>query len=114
MVGVVSASRSDAVTEVVDHGAAVLEPYLHAEAAGAEHDDRAVVGLLAWCSWSRFHALISSSLLPLNVVSNQVFLWRIPNRRAGNHHLTSRPMRVVRHQQSASQPHTELRGLWMR
>ena len=45
---------------------------------------------------SRFHSQTSSRVIR----SKKLFLWRMPNHRAGNHHLTSRPTAVRLHQQS--------------
>jgi hypothetical protein len=59
-------------------------------------------GYSPFCSWSSFHSLISSHDMP----SKKLFLWRMRKNRAGNHHLTARPIVVRRHQQSGSQPHS--------
>ena len=56
-------------------------------------------------SLSRFHCAVAE------------LLWCTPTSLAGNHHLIARPTVVRRHQHSASQPHSRLRGLctrWIR
>ena len=60
------------------------------------------MGYMPFSLCSRFHSRISSHVMP----SKKLFLWRIRKWRAGNHHLTTRPILVRRHQQSGSQPHS--------
>ena len=57
---------------------------------------------------------MSFSDQPTNIVSRRLSLCSIPNQRAGNHHFTALPTAIRLHQQSASQPQVELRGLCRR
>ena len=64
--------------------------------------------------WARFQYLMSFSDQPTNIVPRRLSLCSIPNQRAGNHHFTALPTAIRLHQQSASQPQVELRGLCRR